>query len=104
MISSPRYQEFEGVGSPDQVAIYGLLQCVPCKESKEFMESTGLAFRYVILEQQKPDVRQELKKTFQDRLGKRPVFPVLEVNGDLTFGFSVEVWRAELAQIEDAER
>jgi glutaredoxin len=104
MISAPRYQEFDGTGSPENVTVYGLLQCVPCKEAKEFMESTGLAFRYVILEQQKPEVRQELKKTFQAELGARPVFPVLEVNGELTFGFRTEQWRTELAQIDEAER
>ncbi|MFW5785635.1 MAG: glutaredoxin family protein [bacterium] len=103
MISSPRFQEFSGNGSPQDITVYGLLQCVPCKEAKEFLQGTGVAFRYVILEQQKPEVRQELKRTFQDRLGKRPVYPVLEIKGELTFGFHLPTWRAVLAQIEGAE-
>lgn len=103
MISSPRYQEFEGVGSAEAVTVYGLLQCVPCKEAKEFLQESGLAFRYVILEHQKPDIRQELKRRFQEILGRRPVYPVLEVNGEFTFGFHIETWRTELAQIDGAE-
>lgn len=104
MIDSPRYQEFEGSGSPDDVTVYGLFACVPCKEAKEFLQEMGLAFRYVILEHQKPDLRQQLKKVFQDRLGGRPVYPVLEVKDEFTFGFKKEAWRAVLAQVDEAER
>ncbi|NBC28988.1 MAG: hypothetical protein GVY29_03230 [Spirochaetes bacterium] len=104
MIDSPRYQEFEGRGSPENVTVYGLFTCVPCKEAKEYLQELGLAFRYVILEHQKPELRRQLKKTFQDTLGSRPVYPVLEVNGEFTFGFKEEAWRTVLAQVDEAER
>ena len=87
-----KYTNVPGEDSGHEIVVYGLTRCEPCKEARTYLESRGWAYKYVHLERQPQEIRQEMKKEFARAHGKRPVFPVLEIDGELHFGFSQAAW------------
>ncbi len=86
------YTSIDGEDSGHDIVVYGLTRCEPCKEARSYLESRGWAYKYVHLERQPQQIRQEMKKEFAEAHGKRPLFPVLELDGELHFGFSQAAW------------
>ncbi len=87
-----RVTDIEGTTSGHQLVLYGLLQCEPCREAKEYLATRGIAYRSITVDWQLPENRVALKKRFESSYGKRPIYPVLEIDGTLHFGFDPEAW------------
>ena len=87
-----RFTDVPGDSFGHEVVIYGLTRCEPCGDAKQFMNEKGWAYKYVHLERQPAELRQQIKKEFASAQGKRPVFPVLEIDGQYYFGFDPETW------------
>lgn len=83
-------------GSPG-VYLYGLSFCDHCTSGKEMLEELGIPFAMTLLDQLDPAVRRPVLKSLRDRYGKQVVFPVLEIDGEFTFGFNRKIW-SELLQ------
>jgi len=96
-----KYTEVPGEDPGRQIVVYGLTQCEPCKEARSYLESRGWAYRYVHLERQPRELRQEIKKGFAAAQGRRPVFPVLEVDGEVHFGFNPDAWEQWIRPASD---
>lgn len=101
MIDGVRGKQLEGTSSHEGIVLYGPLDCEPCREAEAFLQAQSIPYMHVILEWQKPDVRQALKKLFYGEYGARPIYPVLEYCGTYYFGFSKERW-AEILKVESA--
>lgn len=91
-----KYKVIEGEHDEHELMLYGLLICEPCRKAEAFLKENGFQHKHVILEYQKPDVRHELKKHFQEEYGGRPIYPVLRVDGEYLFGFDPDVWHSYL--------
>jgi glutaredoxin len=87
-----KFTEVPGETFGHEIAIYGLTRCEPCREARQFMEQKGWGYRYVHLERQPQELRQQIKKDFAKAHGSRPIFPVLEIDGEYHFGFNPEAW------------
>jgi glutaredoxin len=92
-----RYTEVPGEDPGHDIAVYGLTRCEPCKQAREFLSAKGWRYKYVHLERQPQETRQEIKKDFSRAHGRRPVFPVLEIDGEYHFGFNPDAWEQWIA-------
>jgi glutaredoxin len=81
------------------VYLYGLSFCESCREGRRLLEELGLAFRMTHLDQLEPDVRRPVLHELRAMYGKSVLYPVLEVDGEFTFGFEREAWTRALAPV-----
>ena len=96
MAEELRYKEIPGERDEHEITLYGLLVCEPCRDAERFLTEQGYKHTHITLEHQKPGIRQELKRRFQEAYGGRPIYPVLELNGELIFGFDPDRWKSYL--------
>jgi glutaredoxin-like protein NrdH len=71
------------------ILIYALSTCVWCKKAKSLLETKGIAYDYIFVDQQEGDD----KKTTMDEVAKwNPVcsFPTIVINGKCIVGFKEE--------------
>jgi len=98
MITSDlRYHHVEGSRKTHDVVLYGLYICQPCQEGQRYLEEHGYDYRHVIMERQPAPQRIELKKQFEHAYGHKPIYPVLQIDDELIFGYNPLVWEARLA-------
>ena len=75
-----------------EVYFYGLSFCDHCTAGKQLLEEMNVPFAMVYLDQLEPAQRRPVLRAFRETYGKQVIYPVLEVNGNYTFGFNREVW------------
>lgn len=96
MFDTIPYQEIGEQREDTQVVMYGLSFCGHCEEGKAFLSSLGVGFRYASLDTLEAPLRRPVLKALRDRYGRPVLYPVLEVDGEFTFGFEPDAWRAAL--------
>lgn len=89
---SLRYTDVNGSNNSCNVTVFGLQRCDPCREAKAFLDAHDVAYRYITVDWQLPNTRHAIKQRLEQALGARPVYPAIEVNGTLHFGFEAEQW------------
>ncbi|MFW5688681.1 MAG: glutaredoxin family protein, partial [Spirochaetota bacterium] len=89
MYSSIPYTYPEGAPDdrPVDVYFYGLSFCDHCAEGRSLLEKLGVPFAMTYLDQLDPGVRRPVLQAFRKLHGERVLFPVLEVDGEFTFGY-----------------
>lgn len=80
-----------------RIILYGLSFCDHCAQGRAFLEELGVDFSFTHIDRLDPEVRRPVLARFRELYGKPVVYPVLEIDGEFTFGFNEEVW-AELLQ------
>ena len=94
-----RYQDSDGRHSRHRVTVYGLQNCSPCRDARQFLANHDVAHRYVMVDWQLPQTRRAIKQQLEQACGGRPVYPAIEVDGTLYFGFDAGRW-AELLSLD----
>jgi len=51
----------------------------------------------MLLDRLPAERRHEIQADFERAYGAKPIYPVLEIDGELYFGFNREVWRRLLS-------
>lgn len=85
-------------GEPPAVFLYALTFCPHCDLGKEFLTERGCGFRMVYVDKIEPEIRRTVLRSLRETYGKSVLYPVLEIHGEFTFGFSPEVWRTRLEE------
>lgn len=78
------------------IVLYGLSFCDHCHEGKRFLESTGIQFEFAFLDLQPAPIRAQATARLRRAYGTSLIYPVLEVDGELIFGFNESEWRDRL--------
>jgi glutaredoxin len=78
------------------VALYGLSFCDHCHEGKAFLESAGIEFEFAFIDLQPAPIRAQATARFRRVYGESLIYPILEVDGELIFGFDESEWRSRL--------
>ena len=87
----------EGRGTPENLTLLSLSTCGFCASAKKYLDSRGLAYRYMNLDELAPGEKGDIKQEFKDRFGRRPSFPALVINGErFLIGFIKEHWDEEV--------
>jgi len=81
------------------VIVYGLSYCEHCAEGKKLLQSMGVPFVTTNLDTLDPDTRRPALHKLRTIYGRRVLYPVLEVDGTLTFGYDLETWRKAVAPL-----
>jgi len=83
-------------GDPEQtkesVCFYGLSFCQHCHEGRALLDELGVSYRMTYLDELEPEVRRPVLRKFREIYRKPVLYPVLEIDGEYTFGYSREVW------------
>ena len=75
-----------------RIFLYGLSFCDHCAQARAFLEELGVDFSYTQIDRLEPEVRRPVLARFRQIYGKPVIYPVLEIDGEFTFGFSEEIW------------
>ncbi|TVQ38092.1 MAG: glutaredoxin family protein [Spirochaetaceae bacterium] len=94
-----RYQDFDGRHNRHRVTVYGLQNCSPCRDARQFLATHDVAHRYVMVDWQLPRTRIEIKQRLEQAYGDRPIYPAIEIDNQLHFGFDGGRW-AELLSLD----
>lgn len=86
-------------GEPARVILYGLSFCGHCAEGRELLEELGVEFSSTYLDRLDPDVRRPVLARFRAVYGKPVIYPVLEIDGEFTFGYDKEIWSGLLSAL-----
>lgn len=81
----------EAIRAP-RVYLYGLSFCDHCAHGQRLLEETGVDFSMTHLDTLEPGIRRPVLKRFRELYGKPVVYPVLEIDGEFTFGYNRELW------------
>ena len=100
MYSDIPYKEIAGPRSHESVYVYGLSFCDHCKAAIEFLKGEGFAFHYVYLDRIRGEYRQRVTTDLEAIWKQKLIYPILEVDGEFTFGFDEETWRSAIASTE----
>jgi glutaredoxin len=75
-----------------RVFFYGLSFCDHCAQGRKLLEESGIQFSWTHLDRLEPDVRRPVLRAFRDVYGKPVIYPVLEIDGEYTFGYNQAIW------------
>jgi glutaredoxin len=90
------YETVPGSDTGKEIVMYGLSFCDHCQAGKQFLEGSGVGFSYGFLDDSPPPIRAVAIARFTRAYGKKPIYPILEIDGELIFGFDPDVWRRSL--------
>ena len=92
--SLPYARSAKGVETPGMppVYLYGLTACEHCKEGRQLLEEHRIPFSMVYLDALTPEIRRPVLTALREQYGQRVLYPVLEVDGEYTFGFDRDAW------------
>ena len=90
----------EGEGLP-ALKLYALTSCDHCKEGMKFLDSLGMRYAYIYVDDLRPEDRIRIKKDVTRKYQRNLLFPLLELPGDVfLFGFEEDVWRRSLEDLD----
>jgi glutaredoxin len=92
MVEGLRTKDIPGSSDHEGIIVYGLLDCEPCREAEAMLEAHDVPHQHVIIEWQKPEIRQTLKKQFFQEYGAQTIYPVLEYQGNRYYGYDEQRW------------
>lgn len=101
MYSDLSYVELPGARRVPGAYVYGLSFCSHCAEARAFLTEEGISVHAMLLDRLPAERRHEIQADFERAYGAKPIYPVLEIDGELYFGFNREVWR-RLLSTEDS--
>ncbi len=85
----------DGEKNPCDIQVYALSTCGFCKRGLDFLRSNKLTFRYIYVDQLKPDERMKIKRDLRDKFEERLGFPFVVVDGGdkILVGFTEAKWK-----------
>ena len=92
MYSDVPYVQLPGERVVEGAYIYGMSFCTYCARARAFLEEEGYSVKVLLLNRLPAPRRKELQADFARARGAEPIYPVLELNGQLYFGFDADVW------------
>ncbi len=96
-IDKVEFTEVPGSAEPHRLTVYALSTCAFCKKAMRYLESKGLTYRYVFLDQLDFDLKREVKQDLKSKFRNIPVFPVLTIDDhDAVSGFTEQKWADRL--------
>jgi glutaredoxin-like protein NrdH len=90
----------KGEKNPCDIQVYALSTCGFCKRGLEFLRKNNLAFRYIYVDQLKPDERMKIKRDLSDKFEERLGFPFVVIDGGdkVLVGFQEEKWKTQFLE------
>lgn len=84
-------------GPPGRLVLLGLSTCAFCRRAKNFLETEGVPFFWINLDETDPELKKRAKADFKARFGGALTFPALIIGeDDFLPGFIEPSWRKEL--------
>lgn len=102
MFASIPYTSADGEpADPEQAdaILYALSFCTHCAEAKTFLEELDVSFAMTQLDTLDPDLRRPALQALRRIYGDRVIYPVLEIDGEMTFGYDRDIWRDRLRSV-----
>ncbi len=90
------YVQLPGEHVVSNAYVYGLSFCSHCGRAREFLTREGLSVQAILLDRLPAERRHQIQEDFEIAYGAKPIYPVLEIDGELYFGFDGEVWSSLL--------
>ena len=90
----------EGEKTPCDIQVYALSTCGFCRRGLEFLRKNKIAFRYIYVDQLKPDMRMKIKRDLRDKFEERLGFPFVVIDGGekVMVGFREDQWKEQFLE------
>lgn len=82
MLETLAYTDVPGSKNIHIVTVYALSTCGFCKRALGYLNSKGVAYRYVYMDHVPLETKNETKKILKDRFKENVAFPFAVVDGD----------------------
>ena len=93
---SNTWENIEGSRSEHDVVFYGLSTCAWCKKAKEYLEESGVSFRYISVDQVPKDERHQIVEELTKHNPNRN-FPTVVIDGSkVIVGYNPDSLKKEL--------
>jgi glutaredoxin-like protein NrdH len=96
MIDLDCLEQVEGTITDHDVVLFALSTCPHCKHAREFLDSNGVAYRYVYLDSLKGDEQKRVLLE-SEKYNPNHTFPTLVIDdGDVVIGFREDQYKDKL--------
>jgi len=96
MIELDCLEQVEGDKKDHDVVLFALSTCPHCRNARNFLDDSGVAYRYVYLDQLEGDEQKQVLEE-ASKYNPRRSFPTLVVDDDdVLVGFTEADWRTKL--------
>ena len=82
MLDTLSYTDVPGEHKDHEITVYALSTCGFCKRAMGYLNSKGMAYRYVYMDQVPLATKNEAKKTLKERFKEDVAFPFAIIDGD----------------------
>ena len=91
------FETVEGKNDAGDIKVYALSTCGFCKRALKFLRENSIQFRFLYIDDQTFETRQEIKEYIYEKFNERIRYPFLILN-DTTYlvGFTKEEWASML--------
>jgi glutaredoxin-like protein NrdH len=105
MLDTLDYTSVPGSRSEHEITVYALSTCGFCKRAIAFLNTRGIAYRYVYLDLIPLETKAEAKKALKARYKDDIAFPFTVIDGDRHLvGFIEPDWVATLGLEKEGSR
>jgi glutaredoxin-like protein NrdH len=97
MLETLGYTAVEGTSDDREITVYALSTCGFCKRALAFLDSRGLAYRYVYVDKIPLETKNAAKRELKARFGDDVAFPFAVIDGtEHLVGFIEAAWASAL--------
>ncbi len=79
-------EHVDGSVNRGNVILYALSTCIWCKKTKALLEELGVAYDYEYVDLASPERQNEIENEIE-KLGKRPSYPTIILDGQVIVGY-----------------
>ncbi|MBN1531512.1 MAG: glutaredoxin family protein [Spirochaetes bacterium] len=87
------FQQEEGSRNLGELTVYALSTCGFCRRALAFLRERSIRFRYLYVDDQTPEIKEEIKGHLYDTFKQQVRYPFLVINNErFLIGFTEEEW------------
>lgn len=79
----------QGNNNKHKVTLYALSTCGWCRRTKELLDSQGVAYEYIYVDQCEGDEREQVKNAVRE-INPRGSFPTVKIDDEVVVGYDDE--------------
>jgi len=94
MLENVNFTKEDGTNTQHDVTVFALSTCGFCARGLAFLRDNKIKFKFVYMDKIDFDIKEQIKKTLQDKYKERVVFPYLVLDETtIITGFVEDRWK-----------
>jgi glutaredoxin-like protein NrdH len=91
------FEQVEGTRDLGELTVYALSTCGFCRRALAFLRDNSIRFRFLYVDDQPPEIKEEIKGHILDAFKQQVRYPFLVINNERCLaGFTEDEWKKSL--------